>query len=207
MKLFKILLFILICYSVFADDPIVVSFSGAFFENNRSPNVTESYVNSVLTPIPNNYAGEIYWYDNSNQTIYWFGGGTNGSFVWIPLGYTPPARVFSYVTPDLNNISQLSTTRDVDVRYSLSITTGLTLIVNTSSGTAYLEIADDSGFTTNVKILAKQTLSPSGVIAFSITEGKTLTGIIPAGKYVRIRTNVDSGSASFMAESSEEIQL
>lgn len=84
-KILILLLSYLIAICCFADDPTVQSFVGGFFQASRSPSVTENYVNSALSPTPDDYKGKLYWYDTNSQSIYWFGGGTNDAFVWIPL--------------------------------------------------------------------------------------------------------------------------
>ncbi len=77
------------------------------------------------------------------------------------------------------------------------------------SGTAILEYADDSGFTTNVKTVSRVTNSNSGTltVGLALTQvgGSPLSGMIPAGKYARIRTVNNTGTPSYTLTNSYEV--
>lgn len=132
----------------------------------------------------------------------------NGSAAtWIAA---PSARSFSYPSRTLNSAFQPSSTRDVLASYSVDISTSATL-VGGQTGTVFLEIADDSGFTTNVQELARFVNGNSVSLAIAITVNQsvtgTLTGVVPAGKYARIRTSNTVGSPSFTYRSAQETLL
>lgn len=119
----------------------------------------------------------------------------------------PAARSTSYTTRTLNSAFQISSTRDaigtyaVDISSTISLTTGQT-------GTVFLEIADDSGFTTNVQEVTRFVNGNTGTltIGLNLTQNVTgtLTGYIPAAKYARLRT---SGTATFTSRPSQETLL
>lgn len=120
------------------------------------------------------------------------------------------ARSFSYLTPTLNSAAQLSATRDAFVSYAVDIAVTISLTAG-ATGTVFLEIADDSGFTTNVQELARFVNGNTGTltIGLNLTQNLTgtLTGIVPAGKYRRLRTANTVGTPTFTARPSQEVLL
>jgi hypothetical protein len=113
---------------------------------------------------------------------------------------TPSTPSQSAATRSLNSAFQVSTTRPALVVYSVQITVTAS-IAGGQNGDVILEIASDSGFTTNV-----QTLSASGVgqtytlaIALQGVQPQTqpVTGFVPAGYYVRLRTVQNTGTPAF----------
>ena len=121
-----------------------------------------------------------------------------------------PARSASSVTLTLNSGSQISTTRDAVVSYSVDIACTLSLSGG-QTGTLFLEYADDSGFTTNVVEVGRSVNGNTGTltIGLNITQNITaaVSGYIPAGKYRRLRTANTVGSPSFNWRSGQEVLL
>lgn len=118
---------------------------------------------------------------------------------------TIPAAVYSYPTPALNTAVQLSTTRDADVSYNVDV--AITSLLVATTGTVYLEYADNAAMTTNLVTVASGLNSVGGVLNITNTATVALVGRIPAGKYRRIRTQVVSGSPTFTARPGQEVLL
>lgn len=128
----------------------------------------------------------------------------DGSLATLP---TTPARVFSApVTVSLNTAAQLSTTRDVLVSYPIEVANS-SLLLGAASGSLYLEYADNSAFTTNVVTFGPFTSAISGVLSLINTGPTTVTGVIPAGKYRRVRSVTNSGTVTFTPRAGQEVQL
>ena|ERR1043165_8695504 len=121
-----------------------------------------------------------------------------------------PARSFASASRTLNSAFQPSTTRDAIVSYSVDVSTSATLLGG-QTGTVFLEYANDSGFTSGVTEVARFVNGNSVSLAIAITVTQnvtgTLTGVVPAGKYVRIRTANTSGVPTFNYRSGQEVLL
>lgn len=117
---------------------------------------------------------------------------------------------FGNTARTLNSAFQISTTRNTIVSYSIDIATTVTL-AGGQVGTVYLEYADNSGFTTNVVEVARFVNGQTGTLVVGLTLNQTatgtLTGVIPANKYVRVRTANTTGTPTFTYRSSQEVQL
>lgn len=122
----------------------------------------------------------------------------------------PAARSQSSASRSLNTAFQIDSTRDGFVNYSVDIATTATL-VGGQTGTVYLEIASDSGFTTNVQELARFVNGNSVSLAIAITLNQnvtgTLSGYVPGAYYVRIRTQNNTGTPTFTYRSGQEVLL
>jgi hypothetical protein len=117
-----------------------------------------------------------------------------------------PASVFVPSNRALNTAFQISTTRDAEVVYGVDIAINLTLLV-TTQGTAFLEYADNSAMSTNLVTVSSSTAMLGGVLNVQNTQTATLVGRIPAGKYVRIRTQIVSGTPIFTVRQGQEVLL
>lgn len=121
----------------------------------------------------------------------------------VNLSFANPGR-------SLNSAFQISATRNAIVNYSVEISTTVNLSGG-ETGTVFLEYADDSGFTTNVVEVAQVESAQSGTLVVGLTLVKTdkhvIHGVIPAGKYSRIRTANTVGTPTFSFLSSQEVQL
>ena len=122
----------------------------------------------------------------------------------------PPARSQSSVSRSLNSAFQPSSTRECLVNYSVDIATSLTLISG-QSGVVFLEMASDSGFTTNVQELGRFVNGQTGTltIGLSLSQNVTgnLSGYLPAGYYCRLRTSNTVGTPTFTYRSGQEVLL
>lgn len=125
-----------------------------------------------------------------------------------PAGAVTPSQAST--TRSLNTAFQISATRPSLVVYSVQITVTAS-IAGGQNGDVILEIASDSGFTTNV-----QTLSIAGngqvytlAVALQGVQPTTnvVTGWVPAGYYARIRTVQNSGTPTFSYRSGQEITM
>jgi hypothetical protein len=122
----------------------------------------------------------------------------------------PAARSQSSASRSLNTIFQISPTRDAMVSYSAQITI-TSSIGGGQNGDVILEIASDSGFSTNVQTLAifgnGQTLTLA-VALNSVQPGTgTLYGFVPAGYYTRLRTANNTGTPSYSYRSGQEVLM
>lgn len=122
----------------------------------------------------------------------------------------PAARSQSSASRSLNTIFQINATRDCIVNYSVDISCTLSLTTG-QSGTVFLEIASNSGFTTNVQELARFVNGNTGTltIGLALTQNVTgtLSGYVPTGYYVRLRTVNNTGTPTITYRSGQEVLL
>jgi hypothetical protein len=178
------------------------------------------------TPPPNNISdvtmnpGQIIYdlsdTDNSSIGLYMMKGGAPGSQVWVRFASLAevtammPARSQSAATRSLNTIFQVSATRWTTVRYSVDISTTVSL-TGSQVGTVVLEMATNSAFTTGVQTLQQFSNGNSGtlVVGLVLTQLNTacLSGDIPPGNYVRLRTVNTTGTPTFTYQAGQEVLL
>lgn len=106
---------------------------------------------------------------------------------------------------------QISATRDYEVSYSVTTVTTAT-IGGASSGYIVLEIATTNSSTaSDWKEIARSTNGQTITLAVALqsvqTIGSSLTGLVPAGYYARIRSVTVSGTPSFSYTSGQEYTL
>lgn len=122
----------------------------------------------------------------------------------------PSAPSQSSASRSLNSAFQISTTRNSLVNYSVDIATSSSLISG-QTGTVYLEIASDSGFTTNVQELGRfvngNSVSLSLAITLTQTNTGTLSGFVPSSYYVRLRTQNNVSTPTFTYRSGQEVLI
>lgn len=117
---------------------------------------------------------------------------------------------FSFANPSrtLNSAFQIDANRAAQVSYAVNVSCALSLTAG-QSGTVFLEYADDSGFTTNVVQVNSFVNGNTGTLAIGLALTQvatgTLAGMIPAGKYVRLRTANSTGSPTFTFVSAQEV--
>jgi hypothetical protein len=123
----------------------------------------------------------------------------------IPTIITP---VQSSSTRNLNTAFQISTTRPSMATYSGSITTTAN-IAGGQDGSIVLEIASDSGFSTNVQTLSSCRNSQTYTLAVALQGVQQIVtplhGWVPAGYYVRLRTVSTTGTPVFSFVSGQEV--
>jgi len=119
-------------------------------------------------------------------------------------------RSQSSSTRSLNSVFQVNASRDSLVSYSVDISCTSTLLGG-QSGTVILEIATNIGFTTGVQTLGQFTNSNSVslAIAISVTQinSACLSGFVPAGYFVRLRTISTTGTPTFTYTQGQEVLL
>lgn len=111
-------------------------------------------------------------------------------------------------TRSLNTAFQVSATRDAWVSYSVQITVTAS-IAGGQNGDVVLEIASDSGFTTSVQTLAISGLGQTYTLAIALQgvqpQTGVVTGYVPAGYYVRLRTVNNTGTPAFSYRAGQEV--
>lgn len=120
------------------------------------------------------------------------------------------ARSFAYQTRALNTCFQVSSTRDALVTYSVDIATSLSLTTG-QQGTVYLRTYSDSSCTSGVQELTRFVNGQTGTltVGLALTQNVTgtLTGVIPAGSYVQLVTQNNTGTPTFTARPGQEVLL
>lgn len=123
---------------------------------------------------------------------------------------TVSPMVFATTTRSLNTAFLVSSTSAAFVSYTVDIATTLSLTTG-QTGTVTLQYADDSGFTTNVKTVQSSVNGNGGTLAIGLgltqTGTAALTGMVPAGKYVKIVTANTVGTPTFTYRSQQEVLL
>lgn len=104
---------------------------------------------------------------------------------------------------------QVSSTRPADVSYSVTIGTTVSLSGN-STGYVVLEIASTNSSTAgNWTEIARVASGQSGTLVIGLTLNQTgggcLSGSIPAGYYVRVRSVNTAGTPSYTMNSGQEV--
>lgn len=110
----------------------------------------------------------------------------------------------------LNSAFQISSTRPCNVCYAVNISCTLSL-TSGQSGSTFLEIADDSGFTTNVQEVCRIFNGNTGTLTIGLNTTQSVTGVlsgfIPIAKYVRLRTANTVSTPSYTFVSGQEVLL
>lgn len=137
--------------------------------------------------------------------------GTTGATGATGAAGTPAATPSqASASHSLNSAFQISASRPALVFYSVRITTTASIGSN-QDGDAILEIASDSGFTTNVQTLSIAQGSQTVTLAIALNSVQaltmTLSGFVPTGYYARIRTVNTTGTPSFSFRNGQEILM
>lgn len=126
-----------------------------------------------------------------------------------PAG-TAPTRSFSYATRALNTCFQVSSTRDAQVSYSVDILTSLTLLAG-QQGTVYMRIYSNNTCTTGIQEVARFVNGQTGALTIGLSLAQnvtgTLSGVIPAGAFVQLVTENNTGTPTFTARPGQEVLL
>lgn len=124
--------------------------------------------------------------------------------------YASQALSFATSSRSLNSAFQVSASRASFVSYTVDVATTLSL-TGGQTGTVTLQYADDSGFTTNVKTIQSSVNGNTGTLTLGLAITQTgtaaLTGLIPAGKYVRLSTANTVGTPTFTYRAGQEVLL
>lgn len=156
-------------------------------------------------------------------------GGTITSSGTISMPNTGSAGTYSGVTTDAQgrvtagtNASQSAQTRTLNSAYQINASRGTFVfytikIVTTASiggnqdGEVVLEIASDSGFTTNVQTLAISQNAQAITLALTLqsiqTVSAVVSGYVPPAYYTRLRTVSTTGTPAFTYRTGQEILM
>lgn len=185
-------------------------------DSNYLTTITSGQVTTALgfTPYnatnPSNYINQA----EARSAISLTTTGSNGAasyssstgVVNIP-NYTPSQ---STASRSLNTAFQVNTTRPSLVTYSVQITVTAT-ISGGQNGDIILEIASDSGFTTNVQTVSIFGVGQTYTLAVALSGVQPLTGIVsgvvPSGYYARLRTVNNTGTPTYSFRSGQEVTL
>lgn len=121
-----------------------------------------------------------------------------------------PAKTFSYLTRALNTCFQPSATRDAIVSYAVDIQTSLSLLAG-QQGTVYLESFSNATCTAGAQEITRFVNGQTGALTVGLSLVQnvtgTLTGVIPAGSYLKLRTESNTGTPIFTARPGQEVLL
>lgn len=113
-------------------------------------------------------------------------------------------------TRALNSAFQVSATQSAFVFYSVQITVTAS-ITGGQNGDIVLEIASNSGFTTNVQTLAISGVGQAYTLAIALQGVQPQTGVVsgfvPAGYYTRLRTVNNTGTPTYSVRAGQEVLL
>lgn len=116
-------------------------------------------------------------------------------------------RTQASATRSLNSAFQVNATRDSWVSYSVQITVTAS-IAGGQNGEVVLEIASNSGFTTNVQTLSIAGVGQTYTLAIALQGVQPQTGVVsgfvPAGYYARLRTVNNVGTPSYSYRAGQE---
>ena len=124
----------------------------------------------------------------------------------------PTFGTTTYANPtrSLNTAFQISTSSAELVSYTVDVGTSLSLSGGTT-GTVVLEYADNAGMTTNVKTVQSTVNAQTGTLTIGLglnqTTTASLSGVIPAGKYVELLTANTVGTPTFTFRAAQEVGL
>lgn len=156
-------------------------------------------------------------------------GGTITSTGTISLPNTGTAGTYSGITTDaqgrvtagtsasqsstsrtLNSAFQISSSRPAMVFYSVRITTTVSIGSN-QDGDVILEIASDSGFTSNVQTLSVGENGQTVTLAIALNSIQAQTvvvsGFVPTGYYARLRTVNNTGTPTYLYRNGQEVLM
>lgn len=135
---------------------------------------------------------------------------TAADIIWLGLSDVNGIRSFTTPSRTINTAFQISTTRDAMAFYSVSIPTNLSLSGG-ENGAVVLEYADDSGISTNVVTVGTVRNGNTGTLTLGLNTlasmGCQVSGMIPAGKYVRLRPVDTTGSPVQAFVSAQEVLI
>lgn len=135
---------------------------------------------------------------------------TAADIIWAGVSLVNAMRSFTNPSRTINSAFQISTTRDAMAFYSVSIPTSLSLSGG-ENGAVVLEYADDSGISTNVVTVGTVRNGNTGTLTLGLNTlasmGCQISGMIPAGKYARLRPVDTTGSPVQAFVSAQEVLI
>lgn len=122
----------------------------------------------------------------------------------------PQAMSFGSTTRSLNSAFQVSSTRAAFVSYTVDVATTLSL-TGGATGTVTLQYANDSGFTSGVTTVQSAVNGNTGTLTIGLALTQTgtasISGVIPAGKYVKLVTANTAGTPTFTFRAAQEVLM
>lgn len=119
-------------------------------------------------------------------------------------------RSFVYQTRALNTCFQISSTRDALVTYAVDIATSLSLTAG-QQGTVYLRIYSNSSCSTGTQEIMRFSNGQTGTLTIGLALNQNVTaalhGVIPAGSWVQLVTENNTGTPTFTARPGQEVLL
>lgn len=118
-----------------------------------------------------------------------------------------PVPATATASRSFNSAFQVSTTKNAEVRYTVEITSSISL-AGTNAGTIFLETSpDNSAWTEEGRIVNAQ--GGGLVVGLSLTQtfSAQLTAYVPSSYYVRLRSVVASGTPTFTIRQARETTL
>lgn len=191
------------------------SFSGAYGDLTGTPTTLDGYGITDAVRSVTAGAGLSGGIITGAGTISLPSTGTAGSYSGVTTDAqgrvtTGTVRGFAYPTRALDTCFQVSATRDALVSYAVEITVQSTL-ASGQVGAVYLETFSDSGCTTGTQEIMRGKLGLTQALGLTVTlDGSsmaTLHGVIPAGAYVKLRTENTTGTPTFTARPGQEVLL
>lgn len=150
--------------------------------------------------------GDLFLNTDAGYVFYCSSGGMTQT--WKQFVFPPRSQALA--SRSLNSIFQVNATRDCLVSYSVSVSTTLSLTTG-QFGTIILEMASDSGFTTNVQEIGRMWNNQTGTLTLGLALNQSVagnvSGYVPAGYYVRMRTVNNVGTPTFSYVSGQETLL
>jgi hypothetical protein len=133
---------------------------------------------------------------------------TADQIIWS--GDSTVAKSFANPSRSLDTAFQVSTSRDALVAYTVQVVSNLSLSGG-QLGSVVLEYADNSGMSTNVVQVSEMGGGNTGTLTIGLNTNDTtktsLTGLIPAGKYVRLRSVDTTGAPVQTIVRAQEVLL
>jgi len=198
-------------FGVSLNDLKIVQFNGSVYVDRLVDFNTDGTTNSIWVQAndasnPRPKRGDLpsyIVYDATGQTITIQNlPQTAVSGLVAALANIPGAPSVSYTTSRAigNTGWQISASRNSEVNYSVSIATALSL-TGGAAGYVSLETAADSGFTTSLQEIGRVTNSQTGTLTIGLALNQTisgaLSGFVPAGNYVRLKSVNTTGTPTY----------
>lgn len=119
-------------------------------------------------------------------------------------------RSYSYAARSLNSCFQISSTRDAMATYAAEISTSISL-AGGAQGTIYIRTYTNSSCTTGAQEVTRVSNGQAGSLTVGLNITQTiafsLSGIIPAGAWVQLVTENNTGTPTFTARATQEVLL
>lgn len=129
----------------------------------------------------------------------------DGSLATFPSG---SRTINNNVSRSLNTNYTISSSRDAQVSYSVSLSVTNPLLAGSSTASAFLEYSTDGGsnWITISQAVNQSSVALSVTVAITLPNTQVLSGVIPANALVRVRSTT-AGTASVTFNRAQEVLL